>query len=116
MPAGLGLHEHHVDPAGGRHADAGHHRVVQQRAAGSAHQLVGWILYAEMSKACAWIRLASERCGLVQPVEGGHPVEQVVGETVDDPAVLAVHVGVQPAESGQAAGLSPRRRGSRTAR
>ena len=48
--------------------------------------------------------LAEDEMRLVEAVERAHALEQVVGDAVDDLADLAVHIGVQAAEVGDAGG------------
>ena len=84
--------------------------------AGVDQQVVGRDLVGRDVVGLRQDRFAKLRCGSFSPSSALDAIEDVVGEPVHDLPVLAVHVGVQPAEGATARRPCPRRRGSRSAR
>ena len=102
-PAGLGLDQQRVDAAVGMARDTGSERVEQQLDAGSDQQRVGRALERGHVVGLR-VDLPEDQVRLVEPVERAHAIEQLVGDAVHHLADLAVHVGVQAAEVGDAGG------------
>ena len=87
----------------GRPHDAAGERVEERAGAGVGEHRVGRALEGGGVVGLG-VDAAEDQVRRVQPAERAHAVEQVVGDAVHDLPDLAVHVGVQAAEVGDAGG------------
>ena len=101
-PARFGLEQERVERlAAARDADC--ERMEQQLDAGLEQQRVGSALEGGGVVGLG-VDPAEDQVRLVQPAEGAHPAQQVVGDAVHHLHDLPVHVGMQAAEVGDAGG------------
>ncbi len=102
--ARLRLDEHRVDLVVGREHGADAERMEQNVDLGFGEQLVGRDLERRDVVGLREDLIADREVRLVQAVHRAQAIEDVVRDSVHDLLVLAVHDGVQPAESAQARG------------
>src|SRR5262249_39552916 len=94
----LGLDEYRVDAVLVGHHDADGERVKEDSRPGADHQLVRGDLVRRDVVRLRGDAVVDGQVRRRQAVQLRQAVEQLVGETVDHQPMLAVHLGVQPAE------------------
>ena len=101
--AGFRLHDQGADGVVGIHHHAGAERVEQDVGLVAEQQIVGRAL---VGRGVVGLRLdlAERHMRLVQAAEPVDPRQQFIGDAVHHLAVLAMDVGIEPAEAGDAGG------------